>query len=154
MVKSSDFKQLRVWQESMLLVHSIYRLTRTFPAEERFGLADQLRRAAVSIPSNIAEGQARDSEKDFSRFLSIARGSVAEVETQLLLCRMLELIPEATTESLTAKLHLIGAMIQSLKRYLDNPRPNATKTSAPNPYQQPKTKHRNNSNSNNPKRNN
>ncbi len=88
MIKS--YKDLIVWQRSMELVTQVYQLTKQFPTEERFGLSNQLRRAAVSIPSNIAEGQARQSTAEFKNFLSIARGSLAEVETQLLIAQNLK----------------------------------------------------------------
>ena len=83
--KTSSFKDLIVWQKSILLVKQIYKLTSVFPADEKFGLISQLRRAAVSIPSNIAEGQARRTTGDFIHFVSNAEGSVAEVETQLII---------------------------------------------------------------------
>ena len=76
-------ENLRAWQEGMLLVEMVYRLTHFFPDTERFGLSSQLRRAAVSVPSNIAEGAARGSIPDYIRFLYIARGSLSEVDTQL-----------------------------------------------------------------------
>lgn len=76
-------QQLRVWQESMELVTAIYAVTATFPTNERFGLPSQMQRAAVSVPSNIAEGAARGSKADFLRFLYIARGSLSELEARL-----------------------------------------------------------------------
>ena len=79
----SSYRQLIVWQKSVALATHIYSLTRNFPQEERYGLLSQMRRAAVSIPSNIAEGRSRNSRKDFIQFLHIALGSVAELETQL-----------------------------------------------------------------------
>jgi len=79
------YQQLIVWQKAMLLVSEIYRLTQGFPDNEKFGLTSQLRRAAVSVPSNIAEGSGRGSDKDFCRFLYQARGSLTEIETQLLI---------------------------------------------------------------------
>jgi len=79
------YQQLIVWQKAMLLVSEIYRLTQGFPDNEKFGLTSQLRRAAVSVPSNIAEGSGRGSYKDFCRFLYQARGSLTEIETQLLI---------------------------------------------------------------------
>ena len=82
--KTSSYKDLIVWQKSILLVKQIYKLTSIFPSDEKFGLISQLRRAAVSIPSNIAEGQARRTTGDFIHFVSNAEGSVAEVETQLI----------------------------------------------------------------------
>ena len=78
-----SFRELDVWRYAMELTDVVYRLVRRFPSEERFALGDQLRRAAVSIPSNIAEGFGRDSHKDFAHFLSQAKGSLYEVDTQL-----------------------------------------------------------------------
>jgi four helix bundle protein len=75
--------ELRAWQEAMELVSSIYELTKHFPMDERFGLVAQMRRAEISVPSNIAEGAARGSRKEFTRFLYIARGSLSELDTQL-----------------------------------------------------------------------
>ena len=80
-----DYKDLHVWQKGMQLAKEIYLLTSKFPSEEKFGLVSQLRRAAVSIPSNIAEGQARNTTGEFVQFISHAQGSAAEVDTQLLL---------------------------------------------------------------------
>ena len=76
---------LVAWKEAMALVTAVYRLTRAFPKEEVYGLTAQMRRAAVSIPSNLAEGAARSGQKEFAHFLSIARGSLSELETQLLI---------------------------------------------------------------------
>ena len=87
-----SYRELIIWQKGMQLVKSVYQIVRMFPKDELYGLSDQLRRAAVSIPSNIAEGYGRNSKKDFSHFLSIARGSVFEVETQIRIAVMLELI--------------------------------------------------------------
>ncbi|MDC8002829.1 four helix bundle protein [Aureisphaera galaxeae] len=77
-----DHKEMEVWKKSMLLAEVVYDLTKNFPDNERFGLTSQIRRAVVSVPSNIAEGAARMSDKEFIRFLSIAMGSLSEVETQ------------------------------------------------------------------------
>ena len=79
----SSFRDLRVWQYGMELVVQIYQLTQLFPAEERYGLVSQMRRAAVSIPSNIAEGHTRESSKEYLKHLSIAQGSLAELQTQI-----------------------------------------------------------------------
>ena len=84
-----DYKELDVWKKSIEFVESIYKATAKFPDEERFGLTNQLRRAAISIPSNIAEGSARQSDKEFIRFLFIAYGSSAEIETQLIIAKNL-----------------------------------------------------------------
>ena len=82
----TDYKDLIIWQKSRLLVRTVYILTRKLPKEELFGLTNQVRRAVVSIPSNIAEGFNCGSDKEFIHFLRIAKGSAAEVETQLILC--------------------------------------------------------------------
>ena len=81
-----DFRDLLVWQKSMKLAEQVYKFTATLPTTEKFGLISQIRRSAVSIPSNIAEGSKRGTQKDFKQFLRIAAGSAAELETQLLLC--------------------------------------------------------------------
>src|SRR3989344_5891596 len=81
----SDFRELTVWQKSMTLARNVYVSTKRLPQEERFGLSSQMRRCAVSIPSNIAEGSKRRTKQDFMQFLKIASGSAAELETQLLL---------------------------------------------------------------------
>lgn len=83
--KMADYKDLIVWQKSMELARIIYRLTSRFPRDEVFGLTNQIRRAVVSIPSNIAEGFGRGSDREFIHFLRIAKGSAAEVETQILI---------------------------------------------------------------------
>lgn len=80
-----NFKELKVWNDSMLLAKSIYTTTQSFPVEEKFGLIAQMRRCAISVPSNIAEGAGRSSNKEFIRFLDIAIGSAYELETQFLL---------------------------------------------------------------------
>lgn len=82
-----SYSELTVWQKSMDMVCVIYSIVKKLPKEELFALSDQIRRAAVSIPSNIAEGQARNSTKEFIQFITIANGSKAELETQLLLCK-------------------------------------------------------------------
>ena len=84
-----DFRDLLIWQKAMALTETIYRFSQEFPARESFGLTSQIQRAAVSIASNIAEGHARESQREFARFLSIARGSLAELHTQLLLAERL-----------------------------------------------------------------
>ena len=78
-----DYRELQVWKQAMELCEEIYAIVRKFPQEERYALGDQLRRAVVSVPSNIAEGNGRDSRSEYARFLSIARGSLFEVQTQL-----------------------------------------------------------------------
>ena len=96
-----NHKDLIVWQKSMLLVEEVYRLVKKLPKEETYALSDQMRRAVISIPSNIAEGNGRESEKEFLRFLAIAQGSNAELETQLIICRRLGYMsPEDTKQAL------------------------------------------------------
>ena len=85
-----SYQDLIAWQKAMVMVTEVYELTKVFPTDERFGLTSQIRRAAVSVPSNIAEGQARNSTGEFVQFLGIARGSLAEVATQLLIARNLK----------------------------------------------------------------
>ena len=87
-----DYKNLLVWQKAMDLVVEIYNITKLLPKEETYCISDQLRRSAVSVPSNIAEGQSRNSVKEFIQFLAIARGSLAELETQLIICERVNMI--------------------------------------------------------------
>lgn len=97
---SSSFRDLRVWQEAIDLAMEIYHGTASFPKQEIYGLAQQMRRAAVSIPSNIAEGKGRYSDRDFRRFLFNARGSLMELETQILLAEKLRYFSEAQSRKL------------------------------------------------------
>jgi len=90
--KIMNHKELDVWKESMLLAKEVYLLTKGFPKEELYGITSQIRRASVSVPSNIAEGAARSSDKEFIQFLYISLGSISELETQLLLSRDLGFI--------------------------------------------------------------
>ena len=95
-----DYRDLRVWQLAMELAVSIYTGTERFPPDERFGLTNQLRRAAVSVPSNIAEGNARNSTADYLRFLRFSRGSLAEIHTQLVLARRLDYLDDGMVEAM------------------------------------------------------
>ena len=108
------FNDLIVWQKSMTLVERIYLATASFPKEEIYGLTSQIRRAAVSIPSNIAEGQSRHSTKEFLRFLSIALGSRSEVETQVLIASRLHYLSSDATSELTAQLDEVGRLLRGL----------------------------------------
>ena len=111
------FKTLVVWQKSIQLVKLVYDLAKKFPADERYALTDQLRRAVVSIPSNIAEGNGRASSADYAHFLSIARGSLYEIITQLQIARELGYIQELSPE-LDALLTEVGRMLGAmLKKY-------------------------------------
>ena len=95
---TQSYKDLIVWQKSMTLTTEVYSLTKKLPKDELFGLTSQLKRAVVSIPSNIAEGNGRASKKEYSRFLSVARGSKSEVETQLLICVNLGYLQQSEIE--------------------------------------------------------
>ncbi len=109
-----DYNDLHVWKESMELVTTIYKLTNQFPADERFGLIDQMRRAAVSIPSNIAEGHARKSKIDFARFLRISLGSCTELETQVIIANNLEYVSKNEITPILEKSLIIRKMISKL----------------------------------------
>jgi four helix bundle protein len=114
--KVATHHDLVVWQESMKLVSTTYSLTKTLPREEVFGLVSQMRRAAVSIPSNIAEGAARGSAREFRQFLLIARGSLAELETQVLVAKNLGYVADnsAILQHIRQVLMLLNALIQTL----------------------------------------
>ena len=118
------YRDLIVWQDSMDLVVAIYRITATFPKDERFSLVDQLRRAAVSVPSNIAEGHGRSRTGDYLRHLSVAVGSLNEVETQVQIARRLEYISEddqrQALDSCNGIAKMLGGLIRALKRRLHN----------------------------------
>ncbi|HEX8128538.1 MAG TPA: four helix bundle protein [Pyrinomonadaceae bacterium] len=111
-------EKLEVWGKAIDFVVTVYKMTESFPQEEKFGLTSQIRRAAVSIPSNIAEGAARQSPKEFARFLSIAQGSASELETELLIARRLNYLQEEIYLELRATLDSLGRMIIGLSQYL------------------------------------
>jgi four helix bundle protein len=113
-------KNLDVWQNSVEFVTEIYMLTNAFPENEKFGLTNQIRRSAVSIPSNIAEGAGRHSKKEFSRFLNIAQGSATELETQLIISKNLDFIDYEQYENVVEKLTSIMKMLSGLVRSLKN----------------------------------
>ncbi len=120
--KPEGYEDLLVWQKGMQLVKSVYELTRTFPRNEKFGLVSQIRRAAVSVPSNIAEGQARHSTGEFVQFISHAEGSVAEVNTQLLLSVDLGFCtPDRTGKAIELSREL-RRMLNGLRRKLQEKR--------------------------------
>ena len=120
-MKTSDFKQLDVWKLSMDFAIDLYELIKCLPPEERFALCDQLRRAAISVPSNIAEGQSRNSSKEFIHFLSISKGSLAEIETQLIICCRLGYIEQSIIDEYINRLENISRMIKGLINYLQKP---------------------------------
>ena len=115
--KISSHKDLQVWNRAMLLAEAIYRLTAALPPAERFGLTAQMRRAAVSVPSNIAEGAARGSSAEFARYATIALGSLAELETQLMLVDRLDLcVPEPKVAD---DIQVVRKMLIALTRSLN-----------------------------------
>ena len=113
-----SYKELKVWRLGMQIVSKVYHLTRGFPDDERFGLTSQMRRCAVSVPSNIAEGHARGATKDMIRFLAIARGSLAELETQLILAQHLGMATKEAIEAISKMTDEEGRMISGLRRSL------------------------------------
>jgi four helix bundle protein len=117
-MKVKYYKELIVWQRAMELVKEIYNLTKKLPKEEKFGLTSQMQRAAVSIPSNIAEGQARNGTKEFVQFLSIATGSKAELQTQLLICVDIGYLLESDINNAMNLSEEVGKMLFSLVKNL------------------------------------
>ena len=115
-----SYRDLVEWQKAMKFVTAIYEVTQRFPSEERYSLTNQLRRASVSVPSNIAEGQARFSQKEFHHFLSMARGSLVEIETQLLIARNLKYLQPAKAEELLATADEIGRILNGLISSIKN----------------------------------
>ena len=109
-----NFRNYNIWKDTVSFTTEIYKIVQDFPSYERYGLGDQLRRASVSISSNIAEGSARESERELIHFLSISLGSAFEVETQLQIAYNLEYINYQTLESLLEKVHLIEKQINEL----------------------------------------
>jgi four helix bundle protein len=125
--KPRHYKDLLIWQRGIGLAKLVYQLTSRFPGEERYGLTSQLRRAAVPVPSNIAEGQARQGPKEFAQFLSHAQGSLAELETQLLLSVELGLAQKADADRPLQEIDELQKMIVALKKKLSSYSPLATR---------------------------
>ena len=111
-------QNLEAWKKSFFFVKSVYLITEKFPADERFGLTSQMRRSAVSIPSNIAEGAGRKSKKEFIQFLSISLGSLSELDTQILLSKELGFMGESDCILLISELDIIGKLIFGLMKSL------------------------------------
>ncbi|MFY9674419.1 MAG: four helix bundle protein [Terriglobales bacterium] len=111
---SRSYRDLVAWQKAMKFVTRIYVVTQSFPSSELYGLTNQLRRAAVSVPSNIAEGQARSSSKEFHHFLSLSRGSIAEIETQLSIAKALKHLHQEIADSLLADADELGRIVSGL----------------------------------------
>ncbi len=117
-----SFRDLRVWQAGMDLVEAIYRVTQSFPAHELYGLTSQLRRAAISIPSNIAEGHTRQHTKEYLHHLSFAQASLAEVETQLEIAHRLAYLNPPELESLLSQINSLGKQLYALRNSLQRER--------------------------------
>ena len=134
---TTDFRDLRVWNEAMVLAESIYKMTGRFPADERFCLVSQMRRASVSVPSCIAEGNGRGSTKDYLRFLSMAKGSLAELQTQILLASRLGLAePEESTKALEQATS-VSFLLQSLRKALNTKLQRPSHSPFPIPHSPP-----------------
>lgn len=112
--KVSSYKDLIVWQKAIVLVTEVYALTRTFPMEEKFGIVNQINRAVVSIPSNIAEGWGRESSKNYLQFLRISRGSLMEVETLILISKNLNYLNDEKFKMIITGIEEVGKILQGL----------------------------------------
>ena len=118
--EARGYRDLVVWQKGLKLVKEVYLLTKKLPPDEKFGLVSQMRRAAVSVPSNIAEGQARHTTGEFVQFISHAEGSVAELDTQLTLCQDLKLLNPKESATAANLLEELRRMLNSLRRKLSS----------------------------------
>ena len=128
MTREGSYRDLVAWQKSMLLVEAVYKETRHWPVDERFGLIPQVRRAAVSVPANIAEGSGRSGSAELRRHLSIAHGSICEVQTHLELARRLGMSEASQADSLLRQAEEVSQIIRGFIRSLEKPLPtNATK---------------------------
>ncbi|MCB9188996.1 MAG: four helix bundle protein [Flavobacteriales bacterium] len=119
MKEGKSYQDLLVWQKSVELTTDVYKTTKEFPDEERFSLIQQVKRSAVSVPSNIAEGWGRNTDKSFGHFLSIAKGSLYELQTQLIIANKLEYINDQTLNELDSKIVEISKMTSSLLKKLN-----------------------------------
>ncbi len=118
MAKVNTYKDLIVWQKAMEMAIALYPIVKRLPKEETYALGDQMRRAAISIPSNIAEGFGRNSKKEYLQFLYIANGSVYELETQLLLCVQIKYLTEVEIQPVISLLSEIGKIIMTITKKL------------------------------------
>lgn len=116
-----SFRDLIIWQRGIYLVKEVYKETMNFPREEMYGLTNQIRRAAISIPSNVSEGHIRQHRAEFRQFLNIALGSLAELETQIIISRELNYISNEKTENLIDQMNSLSKMIRSLRKKLTKP---------------------------------
>jgi four helix bundle protein len=124
------FTDLRVWQRSYSLALNVYRVTKALPADEKYGLVSQLRRAAVSVPTNIAEGSKREGNRDFARFLNISEGSLAETENLIMLARDLEYLTPAMVAPLLSEIKEVARMLHYLRVRVDPKASFATREAA------------------------
>ena len=115
-----DFRKLKIWQRSHNLTLDVYKTTANFPKEERYGLTSQLRRACASVPTNIAEGSAMSSDREFARYVEIAAGSASETEYLLFLARDLRIIAEESHQTLASEVTQLRKMLNTFKRRLDD----------------------------------
>ena len=120
MVGSRSYRDLIVWKKSVDLVSKIYVSTRAFPKEEMYGITSQIRRAGVSVPANIAEGQGRNSRGEFRQFLGIAQGSLAELETLLIISGNLQYLTPSGTDELLKKCREVGRLLAGLKNSISD----------------------------------
>ncbi len=111
---AQHYKDLIAWQKAMQLVNTVYDVTDSFPKRETYSLTDQIRRAAVSIPSNIAEGQAHYSDREFLHYLRHARGSLAELETQILIAKDRDYLTDSSTENILKRADELGRVLSGL----------------------------------------
>ncbi|GFO60894.1 four helix bundle protein [Geomonas silvestris] len=118
MLEVKSYRDLKVWQLGMDLVHAVYEHTKHFPQSELYALTSQVRRAAVSVPSNIAEGHARESTREFLHFLAICSGSLAELETQLFIAERLQYLDSTALKATLGKCDEVGRMLRSLQKTL------------------------------------
>lgn len=116
MMKSSDYQDLKVWQKAIELTAEIYELVKLLPHEEQYALSDQMRRAVVSVPSNIAEGRGRGTDKEFVHFLLMSRGSLWELSTQLVICERLHYLNQSQTSNARQMITEISKMINALAK--------------------------------------
>ncbi len=120
MIKSSDYRDLKVWQKAIELTSEVYKLVKLLPNEERYALSDQIRRAVVSVPSNIAEGRGRGTNKEFVRYLLMSRGSLWEVSTQLEICERLQYLNNDEITNARQLITEISKMINALASSFSN----------------------------------
>ena len=118
-MSGQNYRDLLAWQRAMDVVEAVYKSSAKWPKEEQYGLTSQVRRAAVSVPSNIAEGQGRRGRPEFLRYLNIAHGSLREVETQILIAKRLEYLKQEQTEGLLEQAAEVGRLVQGLIRSLE-----------------------------------